>query len=86
MTLAQVIHALCAGNGSDDQRQIEAEAFGRQCEVLDRICKRNRWRPERLMELPVSEVAWQVQAETGGKSPQIESLVGILVRFAKQGI
>jgi len=81
MTLAQVMHALSGRDGADDRREIEEEIFARQCEILDRILARNRWRPRRLLELPTSEVAAQIQAETGGKAPPLDLLPGILNRY-----
>jgi hypothetical protein len=85
MTLPQVMHAL-GSEGSDDRQEIEGLVFERQCEVLDRIVARTGWRPQRLLELPVSEVAREIQAETGGKGPSLEMIPGILSRYVEQAI
>jgi hypothetical protein len=76
MTIAQVMHALGGGDGAETRREIEREIFAKQCEVLDRVCERNGWRPRRLLELPASEVAGQIQSETGGKAPARDALGG----------
>lgn len=81
MTLPQVMHALGAGDGADDRREIEEQVFAKQCEVLDRILARTGWRRRRLLELPISEIAVQIQAETAGKSPPCDLLQSSLVRY-----
>jgi hypothetical protein len=80
MTLPQAMHALAA-EGADDRQEIERQAFVRQCEVLDRVLARTGWHRRRLLELPVSEVARQIQAEMGGKAPPIDVLPGVLARY-----
>jgi hypothetical protein len=85
MTLPQVMHAM-GGEGSDDRQEIEGLVFGKQCEVLDRIVARMGWRRRRVLDLPVSEVAAQIQGEPGAKAPPLELLPGILSRYVDQAI
>jgi hypothetical protein len=60
MTVKQIIHALGARQGDDDDPQRT-----KRTEILDQIMSENGWLPKRLLEIPQDEIMRFVVAKCG---------------------